>query len=232
MVIFPLSLNQKGSQRWKKKFRSYIEEMLAFRIASVICVPSKAEAVYIVDRYHIDENKVRISPNWVDTEVFKPDPVAKKVSNRICFIGRFDSQKQPLALIEASKGIEDVDLLFIGGGPLGEEIRAKLKEYNIKGTVHDRLPNETLEKYLNTSIMYALPTAYEGGSPKTVLEAMACGIPVVCTNAFGADAVFQDRVHGLKFDPSDLEGLKRSILEILDDPTKASSYGNTSPGAR
>ena len=215
---------------WEKRSRqervvSRIEEFLAFRTADAVCVPSQAEVDYICRRYGVNPTKAHVCPNWIDTERFKPYPAVPKHPRRVCFVARFEAKKQPLLLLEALRGVEDIELLMIGGGPLKRQIEAKIREYGLSAIVLDRLPNEELPEYLNSSAIYVLPTMHEGGSPKTLLEAMACGLPVVSTNGFGVNEAFQHGVHGYKCAVDDVWAFKEAILALLADRVHRQTLG-------
>lgn len=209
----------------KRRLFNWGEEFFAFHQANVICVPSQSEIDYIYHRYRINRQKARACPNWIDTDFFKPDPTIEKKPRQICFIARFEPQKDPLTLIEAVRGLENIELVMIGGGSLKSQIEAKIDEYSINARILNRLPNEELPHYLNESAVYILPTLYEGGSPKTLFEAMACGLPVVSTNAFGVDEAFIDGVHGYKCNTGDIAGFRKALQKILDNPDHARQLG-------
>jgi len=209
----------------REQLLAWLEECLAFRLADAVCAPSQAEIRYISRRYGVDPAKAHACPNWIDTERFKPDPAVLKQTRRVCFVARFDPAKQPLLLLEAFRGLKDIELLMIGGGSLRGQIEAKIREYDLNATILDRVPNETLPAYLNSSAVYVLPTLYEGGSPKTLLEAMACGLPVVSTNAFGVNEAFQHKTHGYKLAPDNVQALREAVLTLLDDPVRAKVMG-------
>lgn len=209
----------------RERARIWIEEFLAFRMADAVCVPSQAEIEYICRRYGVNPTRAHLCPNWIDTEQFKPDPTVPKHPRRVCFVGRFHPQKQPLLLLEALRGLKDIELLMIGGGPLRRQIEAKIQEYGLNATVLDRVPNERLPAYLNSSAVYVLPTLYDGGSPKTLLEAMACGLPVVSTNAFGVREAFQHDVHGYQCAANEVQAFREAILTLLNDPLRSQTLG-------
>ncbi|HLA42124.1 MAG TPA: glycosyltransferase family 4 protein [Aggregatilineales bacterium] len=211
---------------FRARLRNWIEEFIAFHMADAICVPSEAEIRYLRRHYGIRTQKAHACPNWVDTDFFKPDNESiKKHPRRICFVGRFEAQKDPLLLIEALRDLENIELLMIGGGTMKAQIEAKIMEYGISATVLDRVDNENLPRYLNESAIYALPTRYEGGSPKTLFEAMACALPVIGTDGFGVNEAFEDGVHGYKIPVGDAAALRNAIQQLLDNPDHARKLG-------
>jgi len=217
--------SKKSNRPTKEKFRSRLEELITFKLSNACCVPSANEKNYIAYNYSLDKEKIFICPNWIDTNLFKPDQKIKKRPNRLIFVGRFEHQKQPLAVLEIIKGLDDIELLMIGNGSLKNLIVAKAKNFGIKIVLLDRILNEELPRYLNSASIYILPTLYEGGSPKTVLEAMSCGLPILSTNSFGVDECYQDNVHGYKFNSNDISGFRNSVINLLSDYKKGHKFG-------
>ena len=198
-----------------RKIMLFLNEMMITRFANVICVPSEGEAQYFKKRYWISRKKISINPNWIDAERFRSLKKEDNDNFKICFLGRFEPRKQPLLLIEAIKDLPNVELLMIGWGSLDKEVREKIKEYNLKGEVIG-VENEKLPKLLNSCDLYVILSLWEGGSPKTLLEAMACEIPSVGINVDGVDEVIKDRENGLLCD-NNLESVKKSIIILMEN---------------
>jgi len=204
--------------------RLAFEERLAFRFADIVCVPSQAEADYASQNYGLPDDKFRVCPNWVDVELFSPaDKTPDKFT--VIFVARFVEKKGPDILLEASRGINGLKVILIGGGPMKARLVDLISENGLDAEVHGRVPNKALPELLQQASVYALPTHHEGGSPKTLLEAMACGLPIISTDGFGVDEVFQDGVEGIKVRVGDVEGLRKAILTIKDNPEMAKSLG-------
>ncbi len=218
-------LKNEGAAQAEQK-RALREEQFTFRHADAAFVPGATESRYIQDHFGVPSSKIHLMPNWIDTERFAPLAEPAPPTRRVCFIGRFSDQKQPLLLLEAMEKLPDAELLMIGGGELEAQIREKAANAGIRATILGRIPNEELPDLLRSCSVYALPTRHEGGSPKTLLEAMACALPVIGTNAFGIDDAFVDGEHGIKLSPDDGEGLARSLRWIFDHPEEARAMGD------
>jgi glycosyltransferase involved in cell wall biosynthesis len=210
---------------WRERFYYWREEFFSFHSADVVCVPSQSEIAYLRRHYGIPARKMAACPNWIDVDIFHPDENIPKRERQICFVGRFAAQKDPLTLIEAVRGLHDVELVMIGGGELRGKMAEMVDAYHVRATLLDRVPNDELPRYLCESAIFALPTRFEGGSPKTLLEAMACGLPVISTSAFGADSAFEDGVHGCKVRPGDVQTLQEAIQALMADPAKRRQMG-------
>lgn len=217
-------MRQAGANR-RQQWRTALEEFISFQQADVVCVPSAAEKRYLQQRYGIRGRKIHLCPNWIDTEHFQPNPAIEKNPRLVCYIGRFEAQKNPLSLLEALRALPDVELLMIGGGSLKSAITSKIEAYGITATVLDRVPNEDLPDHLNRAAVYVLPTRYEGGSPKTLFEAMACELPIISTDGFGVDEAFTDGQHGIKVAVDDTPALYRAIHTLLDDTALRQQLG-------
>lgn len=201
------------------------DERITLGRANLVFVPGETEARLIVEKYGVGRERIHLMPNWIDTEQFRPAENRAGRARRVCFVARFVEQKQPLRVIDAMEGIPDAELLMIGGGDLEAQVRERIAARGIRATVLGRVANEELPGHLQQSAVYVLPTLFEGGSPKTLLEAMACGLPVISTTAFGVDDAFEDGVQGLKVAANDTEGLRRAIVRVLDDPKEAEAMG-------
>ena len=144
-----------------------------------------APAMYhrITQRYNISPARVRVIPNYVDTDIFYPTAESKDSGKRLCYIGRLGEEKNLVNLMEAVKGL-DVELLMVGNGPLGSRLLEMATRDGTAVRFLDNVPNLQLPSILNHSDLFVLPSQYEG-HPKTLIEAMACGIPVIGTDVSG-----------------------------------------------
>ncbi len=210
---------------WRAQVRTRFEEFLSFHVADAVCVPSISEIDYLRRSYGIRARKSHTCPNWVDHDAFRPNSRIPRRTRQVCYVGRFHPQKAPMALLEALRGIPDVELLMIGGGPLQNQIEERIAAYGLQARLLGRVSNEELPFYYQSSAVYVLPTRYEGGSPKTLLEAMACGLPVVSTDGFGVREVFEDGVHGYKVPVDNVGALRDAIIAILDHPDEGQKMG-------
>jgi len=136
--------------------------------------------------------------------------------------GRLVPWKGFPVLIEVIKDINakfpEVKLLMIGDGPERGNLESRIRNYGLSDRVKllGALSKEDLLYQLRASDLFVLNTGYEGFSHQ-ILEAMACGLPVVTTKAGGNPELITDGEHGLLVDFNDKEGLKRAITSILKD---------------
>lgn len=195
------------------KFISGLIELISYKITDEIIVTSQEDKSFIMKRYKISEEKISVIPNYVDTDMFKPLEVRRE--RQLVFVGRLDEQKNLFSLIDAVKGL-DIKLVLIGKGPSEDALKKKVKDEGIENvTFAGVVPNERLPEELNKSEIFIQPSFYEG-NPKTLLEAMACGLPVIGTNVIGIKEVIKHGENGYLCGTS-VEAIKEAIEEVMRD---------------
>lgn len=189
-------------------------EKRVFAGADKIVVTTERIKKQAIRDHGLDLQKVRVIPNYVDTDLFSPQPVKSEQKKSIVYVGRLKKNKNSMALIEA---IEDIDctLYIVGEGDQVQLLKAKAAEQGSDVIFLGRVPNDQLPALLNKSSLFVLPSLYEG-HPKALLEAMACGLPVVATDVSGTREVIRHRVTGFLCGTS-AEELREAIREVLDD---------------
>jgi len=122
-------------------------------------------------------------------------------------------QKNLPALVEAVEDL-DVTLDLIGEGPLRPALeRAAARNPRIR--LIGGLPHKALPGHLQRAALFVLPSHYEG-HPKTLIEAMACGVPIVSTDVPGIREVVRHGESGLLCSPQ-TDALKAAITDALSD---------------
>jgi glycosyltransferase involved in cell wall biosynthesis len=177
-----------------------------------------------------DPFTVRVIPNGVDTVLFQPAQRGAREGQpfRILFVGRFQSQKNlPLLLREVSKlPGGSCELHLVGDGPLRAELHALGAGLGIANAItwHGWLPREQLREVYRAADCIVNPSLYEG-MPNVVLEAMACGKPVIASHVAGNDAVVEHGVTGLLFRLDEPEALGASLRMLMADRGVAEEMG-------
>lgn len=195
-------------------------EKEAFGTARQSIVSTEAMRDAVLD-YGISSDRVNVVPNYVDTNIFTPSS-KKRGHRRVIFIGRLSPQKNPLLLIEAMEGL-DAALDVVGKGPLQDRMEALARAKNVPIHFHGAVPNEKIPHLINRANVFALPSSYEG-HPKTLLEAMSCGIAVVGGNSPGIDSVIEHNRTGLLAD-TNVDSLRDAIQRLLNAPDFADQLG-------
>lgn len=188
-------------------------ERRAFRAADRIVVASEPHARSIATRYGIDAGRITVIPNYVDTSRFRPLPGATRENGRVVFVGRLEPEKNVSALLEAVQPLPGIRLTIAGDGSLRSRLEREARDLGVEAEFLGRVEHDDLPALLNRSQVFVLPSRYEG-SPKALIEAMACGVPVVGTRVPGIEDVIVDRRDGLLAGPSAVE-IRACLAELL-----------------
>lgn len=199
-------------------------EFLSYLLADVIVVTSEKDKKYIVEKYHVNPSKVYVIPNWVDVNVFKPMHNIEKEKGRIVFVGRLEHQKNVFALVDAVKTLPNIKLYIVGEGTLKKPLEYKIEKERISNVVLlGAIPNEKLPYELNRAEIFVLPSLWEG-HPKALIEAMACGLPVIGSDVEGIKEVIVHGFNGLLCKP-DPKSIRSTILTLINNPELRKKLG-------
>jgi glycosyltransferase involved in cell wall biosynthesis len=175
--------------------------------------------------------KTTVIPPWVDLAVFKKknaDAVRNSLGLRgftIGYVGRFTPLKGVDLLLRAAKELPfEYRILLVGDGPaksqwmkLAEELRVKDRIVRVGGVRHDEVP-----AYLNAIDVLVLPsrtgTSWKEQFGRILIEAMACEVPVMGSSSGEIPNVIGEA--GVVFREGDVDGLRRSLVELHADPSK------------
>lgn len=161
-------------------------------------------------------DKVSVIPNAIDNNRFYQkdrDECRTKLGLPkdafiVAFVGAYIERKGVLRLEEALNRIGNVHSLFIGKGPQEPHAVNMLHSGNVR--------NEELCDYLNASNIFVLPTLAEGCS-NAIVEALACGLPVVSANLPFNDDILNDG-NSIRVDPMDIDAIQAAIVKLQNDP--------------
>lgn len=198
-----------------------IIEKWVFKNSDKIIVTNILAKNYICDSYKIKNDILAVIPNAIDTNIFSPISCQKEFD--IVYVGRLNEEKNLKLLISALKIIDKpLKILIIGDGDREILERIKLiKFHSLKYINH--VSNFELPALLNKAKLFVLLSKYEG-NPKTLLEAMSCGLPVIGNKAPGISDIITHNLNGLLIDNDPIQ-LKDVIKLILKDYQLADSLG-------
>jgi glycosyltransferase involved in cell wall biosynthesis len=195
--------------------RACVLEREVFTTADRVVVTTPAMRYAVLQRYQVPAERVTIIPNYVETNLFCPVPDDHHSPGRICFVGRLEEQKNPFALLEAIRDLNDVELLVVGNGSLGKQLYEETNTKELPVRFLGNVPHRQLPGILNSAALFILPSRYEG-HPKTLMEAMACGLPVIGTNVPGIREIIRHRENGYLCGTSPQE-IRAAIQDVLGD---------------
>lgn len=203
-----------------KLFMIRLLEKLASYFSDVLVVSSPADLTHLTTFCALKE-KARIIPNYIDTDLFKPLNESK-AKNSICFVGRLNSQKNLLSLLEALIGLPYA-LSIIGSGEDKDRLSSYAKEHHINVNFLGDIKNSKLPAILNRHELFILPSLYEG-TPKALLEAMSCGMPCIGTNVEGITGIIRHKENGY-ICTTDPGSIRSAITEVSGEKELLAKIG-------
>jgi glycosyltransferase involved in cell wall biosynthesis len=183
---------------------------------AVICYTSEMKEE--MENWGLRTDNVRIIHNGVNVEFFKP--LNSKKEYDIIWVGRYVPGKGVEFLIQSLNELKKENkyfkVLLIGSGPLKKSIEAMIIKNNLSNHISliENVSNDDLQNYYNKSKLFVL-TSIEEGVPRTILEAMACGLPIVCSNLPQLKTLIEGS--GLLVPKKDTISIANAMTKILND---------------
>lgn len=206
--------------------------------ANLIVTISEYSKKKIIEHYNVDPNKIRLVPNGVDTDRFKPHGDCSHIRSRlnigdrkvVLSVGRLIPRKGLSYLVQAAKTVvqhhKNTLFLIVGNGPLKNHLTKQVKAEGLTANfafLGDVSENDLTELYRCADV-FAFPSIQEGQGI-ALLEAQASAKPVVAFNVSGVvEAVRADQT-ALLVKSGDSNEFAVALLKILLDETLKSKMG-------
>lgn len=197
---------------------------------------AEAQRRYLVDSLHCPPERVRIIHNGVDTSFYDPRsdraaldefgiPLDAPVVGIVAALREEKDHRTLLRAAEiAVQEIPNLHILIVGQGAIRPELESFAAELGLSAQVHFAGARSDVQRILRAVDIFTLSSVKET-FPISVLEAMACGRPVVCTNVGGvAEAVVMGET-GYLVPPGDAQTLALRWTELARDPDLARRMG-------
>ncbi|MBI3242593.1 MAG: glycosyltransferase family 4 protein [Chloroflexi bacterium] len=209
---------------------SYRVEQQLLKGATRVAAVARSVASELAE-YGLKPETVAVLGNGVDTTMFSPAEVEQTAAPYVLAAGRLGLRKGFEDLIECARivteQISDVRFLIAGSGPLEQSLRTQIEKAGLSGRVEllghiaDR---QRMAALYRGAAVFVHPAHYEG-LPTVLLEAMACGRPVVATAVSGALDVVEPEENGLLTPPKDPAALAGTVARLLADPALGQRLG-------
>ncbi|OGV61438.1 MAG: hypothetical protein A2283_01140 [Lentisphaerae bacterium RIFOXYA12_FULL_48_11] len=174
--------------------------------------------------YGVAEDRLSRHRYWVDLYHFRNAGKEKcrtilglDEKFMVLFVGRLMQKKGTSVLINVAKLLPDVNFVFVGIGE-DTEMLAEVSRHH-KNIIHaGPVPNNELTKYYSAADLLCIPSQYEEGLGRVVMEAVACGTPVVGANKGGIPDALDDSV-SILVDPT-VENIKTAISWLVNNKSR------------
>jgi glycosyltransferase involved in cell wall biosynthesis len=189
---------------------------------------ANCEAVrrFVEARYGIERERIRVIYGGVDVRRFSPSPRSDRGPGTppvIGCVGRLHSDKGQMLLVSAApailKDFPAAKFVLAGDGPQRSEIEAAISRLGISESVRLLGDRRDVPEILAGIDVAVLPSTSEGFA-NAALEGLACGVPMVVSDAGGNPEIVTDRLTGRVFPAGDVSALAACIVEMLQDPAR------------
>jgi glycosyltransferase involved in cell wall biosynthesis len=201
----------------RTRSRAALERVL-FRVTDLYLANSEAVAEALISAVPAASGRVRVIPNAVDRTVFFPAPARPGAAPRVGAVGRLSPEKGLDVLISAARmlasAVPEVQVLVAGDGPGLEELQVMARDTPVR-FVGPLEPGAAVADFLRSLDVFVLPSRREG-RPNALLEAQACGLPVVASDIPAVRGVVG---RGSRLvPPGDAHALAEALRLALSDP--------------
>lgn len=175
------------------------------------------------DRLALGADRIGVFPNGIDRRIFRPlDRAGMRQRfglpadrTLVGFVGGFEPRKGARRVAAAIEGLDGVAGVYVGSGdeaPTGGQV-----------AFCGRLPHGDIPAILSACDMFALPTSDEGCC-NAILEALACGLPVISSTGAFNDEILTPAV-SIRVEAMDVAALRAAILRLRDDRPGRTAMG-------
>jgi len=190
----------------------------------------------LIRQFGILEDHIQSIPTGVDLTRFKPSGDKRSSQEKLNFdpkktnlviVATLRSWKGHAYLIEAVEKIKnnDIHLYIVGDGPQRENLENVVDSRGLGKNITLTGQQDDVSKWLQASDIFVLPSYANEGVPQALIQAMACGLPVITTNIGAITELVHDQEHGIVIQPSNAEAIKNAILKLINTPNLMKQYG-------
>ena len=167
-------------------------------------------------------DKITVRPNFI-----YPDPGPKEEEGTFAlFVGRLSREKGVSTLLKAWQRLEDIRLNIVGDGPLYGEVQRFVTENKMRHVkVIGHLDRQSIQALYKQARFLIVPSECYENFPMVIVEAFACGLPVITTRLGAMQEIVKNEITGLHFDLSSAEDLAVKIAWLWSRPEESYRMG-------
>jgi glycosyltransferase involved in cell wall biosynthesis len=220
--------------------RSGIEwlEARTIRHANGLSSPSGHLADVVAQLLHLDRAQISWIPNPIDTDFFSSGVESELESPpTVLYVGRLEPLKGAVVFARAipliAKAVPNMNFIYLGadrhsatGGSQKAELVSYFEQQGIRQRVqfYGHAAPEVFRDFYRHATVVVIPSLFEN-CPYTLLEAMACGKPVVASRAGGMTEMIDDGETGLLFETGNSADLAEKAIRLLQSPERRCQLG-------
>lgn len=179
-----------------------------------------------VDR-GIPVEKISYKPHFIDVNLSRRE----KDAGYALYLGRLSQEKGVDTLLAAWESLKDIPLKIVGTGPLEAKLKdlaveKKLTNVEFLGFLKERQCLEVLRE----ATTLVIPSVCYENFPRVVVEAFACGVPVVASRLGSLQELIEDGVTGLLFEPGNPQALTAAVRRCFENHLKTMHMGHNARG--
>lgn len=222
-------INWQHNERFNNTLRKAIYQ-LTNPLASDIIADSTAVKGMLLSEFSLSSSDVHVVPiAGVDMETYRPKgshSESEKVT--VGTLGTLTKQKNHEVVLEIAEIFESsgVEFVVAGDGPRREELELTVSKRNIDNIRFEGYVQEPW-RFLQSLDVYFQPSLYEGLCI-TVIEAMACGLPVVGSDVGGISQTVEHGRTGFIANPEDIDSFTDYLRKLISDPELRTEMGEAS----
>jgi glycosyltransferase involved in cell wall biosynthesis len=200
------------------------KELKEYEEADYITIPSSFVRRTFLEK-GVPESKLIQVPYGVDLSAFKQVPKEDNIF-RVMFAGGMTLRKGVHYLLQAFSelNLPNSELLLLGS--YNEEIKSFFEKYKGQFKWLGHIPQKELYKYYSQGSVFCLPSLEEGMAYVQV-QAMVCGLPLICTTNTGGEDLIREGIDGFTVPIRDVEKLKEKIKFLYDNPEICGQMGKS-----
>ena len=202
-----------GYNRWRGTFRNLVNRFVALTDFAASRLAAGG----------IPADRIEVKPNFLhDVTVRSRAPRTYAV-----YAGRLSAEKGVKTLISAWRSVEGIPLRVIGDGPLRAELEAMARARKCDVEFTGVLPKDEVLEAAGGALLQVVPSECYEGCPMAILEAFACGTPVVASRIGSLAEIVADGETGLHFAPGDPADLAGKVNALVKNTEWASRMGRS-----
>lgn len=192
------------------------------RQAAAVVTVSEVNVKYIEAHFGIPRSHMALIPCGIDTERFSPAGEKLDPPHVVC-VARLEPVKNHFLLLQACVLLQSRKVRFhcvlLGDGMTRDSVLAERARLGLEGvvTMPGAVEQEEVRTWLRMAAVAVLPSHSEG-MPVSLMEAAACGVPVVATTVGGIPEIVTDRETGRLTPPGDVDAMADALQELLLSP--------------